>query len=192
MSQFAVRHTGWEHYKFGRWIWCTSCCECWLSSIRSRPVSWALASLTCLHVTSLVNKSSHTHMHTHTHTVHKLCSCLCAQAALLYEQIKGKCLCVCRQTKCMSCECVCVRACMPAQVYVPARPALIDLMLPEELHRATLASGWAIDLTQRASVLHPPHPNPDILHPASPLKLYITRHPLSRPRGYLPNAIKVL
>lgn len=32
-------------------------------------------------------------------------------------------------------------------------------MLPEELPRVALASGWAIDLTQRALALHPPRPN---------------------------------
>lgn len=158
--------------------------------------------MTCLHVPSLVNKSSHTH---HTRT-QKLCSCLCAQPALLYDfyQIKRMLLCVYRQAKCPAsvymcvrlCVCVymymCVCVCVLAHVYVPARPALIVLMLPEELPRATLASGWAIDLTQRASVLHPPHLNTDTLHPASPLKLYMARHPVSRPRGYLPNAIKVL
>lgn len=60
-------------------------------------------------------------------------------------------LCVHHRQRKIVCVCLCVR--------VPARPALIVLMLPEELPRAALASGWAIDLMQRASALHPPYRN---------------------------------
>lgn len=107
-----------------------------------------------------------------------MCASVCVQKVKDSERQTVQCLNVC----------VCVRA----RVHVTASPALIVLMLPEELPRAALASGWAIDLTQRASSLRPPHPNRETLHPSSPLQLYMARLPVSRPRGYLPNAIKVL